>query len=76
MLNNTNITINPKLDNSTSTHNTVLLTRQATWDKDGNKPYILVCFMQLHLPIHVSLSKARSQQYRKQIEVESRKAKV
>lgn len=76
MLNNTNITVNPKLDNSTSTHNTVLLTGQATWDKDGNKPYIFVRFMQLHLPIHVSLSKARSQQYRKQIEVESRKAKV
>lgn len=49
---------------------------QAMWDKDGNKPYILVWFMPLHLPIHVSLSKARSQQYRKQIEVESRKAKV
>lgn len=76
MLNNTDITINPKLDDTTSTHDTVLLTGQATWDKDGNKPYILVCFTPLHLPIHVSLSKACSQQYRKQIEVESRKAKV
>lgn len=76
LLNNTDITKNPKLDNTTSTRNTVLLTGQATWDTDGNKPYILVCFMPLHLPIHVSLSKACSQQYRKHIEVESRKAKV
>lgn len=76
LLNNTDITKNPKLDNTTSTHNTVLLTGQATWDTDGNKPYILVCFMPLHLPIRVSLSKACSQQYRKHIEVESRKAKV
>jgi len=47
------------------------------WDKDENKPYILVFFMPLHLPktpqvfsILVSLSKACSQQYGKQIEAE------